>query len=208
MRRLAAEDLVASLVEAEVAEAQDVAGQLAAGAPQDGLHPGDDLGEAERLRHVVVAAGAQRVDLVLDRVLGGQEEDRRLEAALAQTPPDLDPLDVREHPVEHDQVRLELDDGGSARARSPPRDVEALVAERGRDGVDDRGLVVDDEHLRRCRWLSVRRCSWDQPATDPGSGLRNPSESCESPVNSVSPATAAARNTGVLQSLKYVQRLN
>ena len=60
----------------EVAEAEHVAGQVAGRAAEDRLHARDDLGEAERLRDVVVAAGAQRLDLVLDRVLRGQEEDR------------------------------------------------------------------------------------------------------------------------------------
>src|SRR5450759_1465412 len=38
--------------------------------------PRDDLLEAERLGHVVVAAGGQTRDAVLDGVLGGQEQDR------------------------------------------------------------------------------------------------------------------------------------
>src|SRR5262249_25681028 len=67
--RLAAEDLVSRFVEADVRKAQDVAWKLAACAPEDRLHAGDDLREAERLRDVVVPAGAESVDLVLDRVL-------------------------------------------------------------------------------------------------------------------------------------------
>ena len=143
---VAAEDLVAALVEDEVGEAEDVAGQVAGGAAEDRLHARDDLGEAERLRDVVVAAGAERLDLVLDRVLRGEEEDRRLEAALAQPAADLDALDVGEHPVEDDQVGLDARDRGE-RVAAVRRllDLVALVAERGRDGVDDRRLVVDDE---------------------------------------------------------------
>ena len=144
----AAEDLVPALVEHEVAEAKHVAGELAAGAPQDRLHARDDLRKAERLRHVVVAAGAERLDLVLDAALGGQEEDRGLEPALPKPAADLEAVDVGEHPVEHDQVWLEahhrLERVASVRGFG---DVEALVAERGRDGVDDRRLVVDDEDL-------------------------------------------------------------
>src|SRR5262249_5888287 len=49
---LAAEDLVAALVEHEVGELEQVPRQLARGATQDRLHARDDLGEAERLRHV------------------------------------------------------------------------------------------------------------------------------------------------------------
>ena len=87
---LAAEDLVPALVERHVGEAQDVARQVAVRPAQHCLDAGDDLGERERLRDVVVAAGAQRLDLVLDGVLRGQEEDRGLEAALAQAASYLD----------------------------------------------------------------------------------------------------------------------
>jgi len=64
----------------------------------------------------------------------------------AQAAPDLDPLDVGEHPVEDDQVRL-LAGGGlqGLPAAEGLFDLVALVAEGGRDSVDDRGLVVDDE---------------------------------------------------------------
>ena len=142
----AAVDLVSILVEDEILELKHVAGQSARGAAEDRLDPRDDLGEAERLRHVVVAAGAQRLDLVLGRVLRRQEEHGGAVAAGAQAPADLEAVDVREHPVEHDQIRLLP---GDQLERVPAVrglvDLEALVAERGRDGVDDRRLVVDDE---------------------------------------------------------------
>src|SRR2546430_4051826 len=138
--------LVPRLVERHVREGEDVAGQVSARAAQDRLHARDDLGEAERLGHVVVATRAQCLDLVLDRVLRGEEEDRRLEALLTEAPPDCDPVEVREHPVEYDEIGLEVRHSGDRAATRPllPH-LEALVAERGGDGVDDRRLVVDDE---------------------------------------------------------------
>jgi hypothetical protein len=111
--------LVPRFVERHVGEAEDVAGEVARCAPQDRLHTGHDLGDAEQLRHVVVATGTQRLDLVLDRVLGGEEEGRRLEALLAQAPADLDPVDVGEHPVEHDEIGLEVRHGGHRAAARP-----------------------------------------------------------------------------------------
>ena len=152
----AAEDLVPALVEHHVGEAQDVARQVAVRPAQHCLHAGDELGERERLGDVVVAAGAQRLHLVLDRVLRGQEENRRLEAALAHPPPDLDPGDVRQHPVEHDEVRL-LARHCRERVAAVRRllDLIALVAQRRRDRVGDRRLVVDDENAaeRLCSFL-------------------------------------------------------
>ena len=118
----AATNLVPLLVEHEVGEAEHVAGQLADLVRRRiACVARDDLGEAERLRHVVVAAGAQRLDLVLDAVLRGQEEDGGLEPARPQAAPDLDPLDVREHPVEHDEVRApESRPPRAPRGRSTP----------------------------------------------------------------------------------------
>src|SRR5205823_5787619 len=82
-----------------VGEAEHVAGQLTAGASQDRLHPRHHLGEAERLRHVVVAARTERVDLALDSVLRSQEQDRGLEAPFPQPAADLDAFEVGEHPA-------------------------------------------------------------------------------------------------------------
>ena len=145
-----------ALVEHEVAEPERVARQLAARAAHDRLHAGHDLGQAEGLRHVVVSARTERVDLVLDRVLRGQEQDRGLVATLAEPAADLDPLDVGEHPVEDDQVRIEAGDGGE---RFAPRrrllDLESLVSQSRRDGVDDRRLVVDDEDPRSLAVLAL-----------------------------------------------------
>src|SRR5258705_6460511 len=78
-----ARDFVTTLVEQEISHADDVARQVARRAPEDRLHAGDDLGEAEWLGDVIVAARAERRDLVLDRLLRGEEENRRLEAAVA-----------------------------------------------------------------------------------------------------------------------------
>jgi hypothetical protein len=55
---------------------------------------------------------------------------------------------VREHPVEHEQIGVELAHGRDrAAAGRLLAHVEPLVAERRRDRVDDRRLVVHDEHL-------------------------------------------------------------
>jgi hypothetical protein len=67
---------VGALVELDVGEAQDpVVIGLVAGAAQDGMDPGDELGQREGLGDVVVAADGQAGQLVLQGVAGGQEED-------------------------------------------------------------------------------------------------------------------------------------
>src|SRR5689334_4696214 len=143
---VAAVHLMAILVESDVGEAEHLGRRPGFRAAQDRVDTRDHLGQAEGLRHVVVAAGPQRLDLVGDAVLGGEEEDGGPEAALAQAPADVDPGQVGQHPVEHDQVGLELHDGRDrAAAGALLTDDEALVAQRRRDRVDDRWLVVDDQ---------------------------------------------------------------
>jgi len=73
-------------------------------AAQDRLDAGDELTRVERLRQVVVGADLEADDLVDVLVSGGQHQDRNVRA-LADAPADLDPVDVREHQIEHDQRR-------------------------------------------------------------------------------------------------------
>jgi hypothetical protein len=98
---------VAVLVELEVGELQPGRGLggIAPGPAQDGPDPGDDLLQAERLGHVVVAAQGQAPDLVLHRVPRGQEDDGDAGAAAPQPPDDVEPVHVGQHDVEHDEIR-------------------------------------------------------------------------------------------------------
>ena len=74
--------LVGVLVHLDVGETQDPAVLVLGSHPtQDGVHPGHDLGEGERLGHVVVAADGEAGHLVLDGVAGGEEQDRDPDAA-------------------------------------------------------------------------------------------------------------------------------
>ena len=140
------EDLVAFLVEREIREAQDVAGKVASGAPQDRLDACDDLRKAERLRDVVVAAGSQGLNLVLGGVLGGQKEHGALDPLRAQPPADLDSLEIGKHPVEDDQIGFALRNGRDCPAAGHRLvDVVTLVAKGRSDRVDDRRLVVDHQ---------------------------------------------------------------
>jgi len=67
--------------------------------------------------------------------------------ALPQAPGDLEPVEVREHHVQHHEVGPLAADGVERRpARRHPVDVEAVVAEAHGDELGDVLLVVDDEH--------------------------------------------------------------
>ena len=78
-------------------------------ARQQAAHPGQQLGLVERLDEVVVRAGAQAADLLLDLLLGGQHDDRDV-ALAALVGADLlgDPVavELRQADVEQDQRGL------------------------------------------------------------------------------------------------------
>ena len=108
----------------------------------------DDLGEGERLGHVVVAADREPGDLVLDAVAGGEEQHGHPDAVGPQPSRDLEAVEVGEHHVEHDEVGRVLLGGGQRRPSGHGlADLEAFVAQGGGDGVDDRRFIVDDQDL-------------------------------------------------------------
>jgi hypothetical protein len=72
------------------------------------VQPDDDLLQAERLDHVVVAAGGQPGDAILDGVLRGQEQHRQVGCVGPQPAQHLQAAQVRQHDVEHRKVRPEL----------------------------------------------------------------------------------------------------
>ena len=83
-------------------------------------------------------------------VAGGQEQHRDVDAVAAQPLGDRDPVQVREHDVEHHEIGPEVLDAGQC--VTPVRggcDLEALVAERGGHRVGDRGFVVHHQHSSR-----------------------------------------------------------
>ena len=146
----AAPHLVGALVHLEVGEAEHpVVLGLVAGPAQDGVHPGDDLGQCEGLGDVVVAADGQAGQLVLQRVAGREEEDGHADPVGPQAPGHLDAVEVGQHHVEDHEVRRVAWAWASA---LPPGDRlvdrEALVAERGRHRIDDGGLVVHHQDPR------------------------------------------------------------
>ena len=157
MQLAAAPHVAGVLVELEVGVAQPVLARPGARRPaQHGLHPLDQLLDAERLGDVVVAAEPQALDLVLGGVAGGEEDDRDPGAGalvLAQAAGHLEAVEVGEHHVEHDQVGpAALDRVERGRARSPP----ARPRSRCSRGPWPRSSVMcsssSTEHQRLLAW--------------------------------------------------------
>ena len=94
--------------------------------------PGDQLARAERLGHIIVGAGLEAANAVSFLAARGQHDDRNVggRRAAAQAAADFDAADALDHPVEEDDVGLDLIDqdqrllavaGPSARHIPPAR---------------------------------------------------------------------------------------
>jgi hypothetical protein len=84
------------------------------GAPQQRLDARQQLGERERLHEVVVAAGAQALDSVVDRAQRAQHQHRRGDSVLAQRLHHREAVHVGQHAVDDQQVRAGLPRRGEA----------------------------------------------------------------------------------------------
>src|SRR5215211_2708212 len=115
-RALAAMDLVRVGVEGEVADAQR--GHPARRSPaQQRAQPREQLLPLERLDEVVVGADVEPFYARVERVTGGQHEDRGVVLVLAQPPRDVDAVHPRQAEVEHEDVgqeRVHLIERGDA----------------------------------------------------------------------------------------------
>ncbi len=168
----AAADLVAVLVQHQVADDELAVGAAATAAParrSSAAQPGHDLLQAERLGHVVVAAGGQPGDPVLDGVLRGQEQHRHVRGVRAQPAQHLQAVDVGQHHVEHHHVRPELAGrahGASARRRrcAPPSPRSAAPSTAARPAWARRRRPAPGPGCRRggatAREPPHSPCSW------------------------------------------------
>ena len=101
---LAARDAVRQPVELEVADAVDGLLGRAAVAARQHLDAGQQFGEGIGLRQIVVAAGAQALDAVVDLAERGEDQRRRAVALLAQRADHGQPVALGQHAVDHQHV--------------------------------------------------------------------------------------------------------
>jgi hypothetical protein len=158
-RHAVPEDTTAGQIDGEVAERdrrQALGGHLLEPA-EERPDAGGELAQAEGLRHVVVGAELQPDDLVDLRALRGQHDDRDARF-LAHDPADLDAAELRQHQVEHDEVRALL---AESLQRLPPvgggHDPEAVGLQRLGQRFAESCLVVDDEDRASHRSQDRRR---------------------------------------------------
>ena len=106
-------------------------------APVDRVHPGQELADVVGLDEVVVGAGVQAEDPVVDLAARRHDDHRHL-ADLADRPADVHAVDVGQAEVEqHDVHAAEVVDRPAAPGQPRGRDAVAVQrrAERSRDPV-------------------------------------------------------------------------
>jgi hypothetical protein len=116
--------------------------------PQGHPESGQELACAERLGHVVVRAGVERVHLVLLASPRRHDHDRRAHPR-AEPAHDLEPVEVGEPEIEQDRVgrpRGGLEEGGTPRVHREDT-VAGLQEHRGEQAAHG-GLVLDHQHQR------------------------------------------------------------
>jgi hypothetical protein len=95
-------------VQLHLADPQQVApgGSAPTGATEHGPYPGGELAGAVRLGEVVVGAEVQAQEHVLLGTAGGEQQNRNVGGFGAQNAADIEPVDVRQHYIEYDEIRL------------------------------------------------------------------------------------------------------
>src|SRR5450755_59525 len=149
-RLAATTDLARRGVDLQIAEPPEGGGLIPIDAQpaQHRSHAGHQLAGRERLGDVVVGARGQAHDPV-DLLDPRREHHDVSVAEAADLPARLDPVDPREHQVEHDHTRVELArELDRALAVAGGRDLEPLAREIARDELHQRRLVVDDQRTQ------------------------------------------------------------
>ena len=134
-----------SEVEPEVTDREDL-GTAHVASPRQGMQPGQQLVEGERLDQVVVRAGAEARDPVAYGAECGQHQDRRPVVDRPDPAAHLEPVDVGQHQVEDDHVVRPL--GGEPDAVQPGgRHVRghAFLAQPLLEETHELRLVLDQE---------------------------------------------------------------
>ena len=161
-------------VHLEVGHAQHALARRAA--PEQGTEPRRQLGERERLGHVVVGPGIEPGDALVERVLGGEDQHRQRRLPRPDVAEHLEPGPARQHQIEHDGVVV---DGARlvAGVRAVVQDVDgvAFLLEAGLDEAGDLPVVLNHEDAHGAPLCAVRVSTASRAIDYPGPRVFNPS---------------------------------
>ena len=159
---LGAVDGLGGEVDLQVAELEVVEGCLfAAGAAEEGADAGEEFFGAEGFDEVIIGAGIEAFDAVLDHAFGGEEEDGDVAMEFAKFGADGEAIEAGHHDVEKDEVGLFAE--GFFEADGAVLGGEDAVAIGG-EGIGEGGahgaFVFDDEETLLHRSCSRKASSW------------------------------------------------
>lgn len=139
-------DLAAGKIDFEIAEGHP-ARSCRRAAARDGGQPRHELVHGERLDQVVVAAGGEPVEPILDQIPRRQKEHRGGQAPFPPEPQEVEGVSVRQHPVENDDViAIRADEGLGVAAVHRFVNAVAVRPETAGDGFPHLALVLDDKN--------------------------------------------------------------
>lgn len=132
--------------------------QRASRASQDCLDAGGQLARGEGFGHVVVGSKLQADDPVDLVPLGGKHDDR-YRGEGTESPADLQPIDAREHQIQHHEIgRVGEGTVEGLLAIAQGLHLTALAFEIAAHDLGDVGIVIHDKHSRlRDHPIRVRR---------------------------------------------------
>jgi hypothetical protein len=146
-------DLAGEQVERDAARAEFRHGLAGLGAADEGLEAGVQLGEGEGLGEVVVAAGLQAADAVVELGAGTEDDDGQLVLLRAQGLDQRQPIELGEHEV-NDGGRVVTLPGERKAIEAVGRVVhgKARLLQPAGDKGGELGIVLDDQDAHgRCR---------------------------------------------------------
>ena len=138
--------LAGQQIELEIGHLQSGGGGALVTSPPEVLDAGQQLREGIGFGQVIVAAGAQPLDPIVDLAQRGQEQHRRRIAGLAQVLHQAQPVEVRQHAID-DQPIERLHGGTQQPLTAVLRDLGAVPALPQTFGEVLRGvaIVFDDQ---------------------------------------------------------------
>ena len=126
-------------------------------AARERVEPRHQLLEGERLDEIVVAAGLESVDPVVDAGEVGEEEHRRRHALRPHQRDDAEPVELRQHAVEDDHIET-IGGRPLESFATVPRDRRLVPArfEARRDEVGGPLVVLDNQNLHPAALAETR----------------------------------------------------
>ena len=164
---------VAAGIDDQVADGQ-LGREDVAASPGEGAKPGEELAEVEGLRQVVVGAGVESLDLVVDGVARGEHEDRRVDALAPNLATDFEAVADGEDDVEDDGIVVVdgREEDGPAAVGGVVYGVRGFAQSAG-DRFAELTVVLGQQNPHGSRSLRLGRKAWisNQYTTQPDCSL-------------------------------------